>query len=259
MIDREASFLVDGLRLLGRVYLAEEGSPQPAVCVCHGIPHGGPDTHYDVRGRGYPELAERICRGGFTVMIFNFRGTGDSQGNFDIMGWTRDLGAALDYLASLPEVTGSGLRLLGFSVGAAVSIYVAVQDMRVSSVAACACPAEFNSLVSKGSALEVVTHFRKVGIIRDRDFPDSDGGWLHSFQQISPLRYVSRLSPRPLLLVHGSQDETVPVSHARKLYAEAGEPKRLVIIDGAGHQLRRDERAVVEVVSWLRSQSIAQP
>jgi fermentation-respiration switch protein FrsA (DUF1100 family) len=257
VISREVSFLADGLRLSGRVYLVAEGSPQPAVCICHGIPHGGQGTDSDVRDRGYPGLAERICREGFTVMIFNFRGTGDSQGNFDIMGWTRDLGAALDYLAGLPEVAGSGFKLLGFSGGAAVSVYVAAQDMRVSSVAACACPAEFDALVSGGSALEVVTHFRKVGIIRDRDFPDSAGEWLDGFRLISPLNYVSRLSPRPLLLVHGSRDKTVAVSHARRLYAEAGEPRRMVIIDGVGHQLRRDERVVAKVVSWLKSQNRA--
>jgi fermentation-respiration switch protein FrsA (DUF1100 family) len=254
VINREVSFLVDSLRISGRVYLAAEGSPQPAVCVCHGIPHGRQDTDSDVRDRGYPGLAERICREGFAVLIFNLRGTGDSQGNFDIMGWTRDLGAALDYLVTLPEVVGSEPALLGFSGGAAVSIHVAAHDKRVSSVAACACPAEFDSLVGCG-APEVIEHFRRVGIVRDRDFPDSAEGWLDSFKQISPLKYVSRLSPRPLLLVHGSQDETVAVSHAHRLYAEAGEPKRIVIINGVGHQLRRDERAVAKVISWLKSQS----
>jgi len=259
VINKEVSFAVDGLRLSGRVYLAAEGSPQPAVCLCHGIPHGSQDTDSDVRDRGYPGLAERICREGFTVLMFNFRGTGDSQGNFDIMGWTRDLGAALDYLAALPEVAGSGPALLGFSGGAAVSIHVAAHDKRVSSVAACACPAEFDSLASGGGAPEVVEHFRRVGIIRDPDFPGSAEEWLDSFRLISPLNYVSHLSPRPLLLVHGSRDETVAVSHAHRLYAQAGEPKRMVIIDEAGHQLRQDERAVATVVSWLRSQSWTQP
>jgi fermentation-respiration switch protein FrsA (DUF1100 family) len=238
VISKEVSFAADGLRLSGRVYLAVARLPRPAVCICHGIPHNSRDNAPDVRDRGYPGLAERICREGFTVLIFNFRGTGDSEGNFDIMGWTRDLGAALDYLETLPEVAGSGLKLLGFSGGAAVSVYIAAHDKRVSSVAACACPTDFASLVADGVAPEIVAHFRSVGIIRDWDFPDSAEEWLDSFRLISPLKYVSRLSPRPLLLVHGSQDETVDVNHAHRLYAEAGEPKQIVIIDGAGHQLR---------------------
>ncbi len=259
MISREVSFTADGLRISGRVYLAKQGSPQPTLCVCHGIPQGGRGTGSDVRDRGYPGLAERLCREGFGVLIFNFRGTGDSQGNFDIMGWTRDLGAALDYLAALPEAAGSGVSLLGFSGGAAVSIYVAARDARVSAVAACACPAEFDSLVSGGSALEIIEYFREVGIVRDRGFPVSSEEWLDGFRLVSPLEGVSRLSPRPLLLVHGGQDETVAVSHAHRLYARAGEPKRLVIVSGAGHQLRRDERAVAKVVSWLKSQRGVKP
>jgi fermentation-respiration switch protein FrsA (DUF1100 family) len=254
VISREVSFTVDGLRLSGRVYLAADRAPRPAVCLCHGIPHGVKDTDTDVRDRGYPGLAERICREGFSVLIFNFRGTGASQGNFDIMGWTKDLGAALDYLTTLPEADGSELRLLGYSGGAAVAVYVAAHDERVSAVAACACPADFSVLASGGGgAAEVVAHFRKVGIIRDRDFPASAEEWLDSFRVVSPIAYVSRLSPRPLLLVHGSQDETVPLSHAQRIYAEAGEPKRLVIIDGVGHRLRQDERAVATASNWLKS------
>ena len=55
--------------------------------------------------------------------------------------------------------------------------------------------------------------------------------------------------------MHGSQDETVNVSHAHKLYAQAGEPKQIAIIDGVGHRLRQDERAMTIVIAWLQSQA----
>jgi putative redox protein len=153
-------------------------------------------------------------------------------------------------------VGGSSLSLLGFSGGAAVSVYVAAQDERVSSVAACACPAEFNSLVTEsGKSPSIIDHFRSIGIIRGGGFPPSIKDWLDGFRQVSPIDYVSRISPRPLLLVHGSQDEVVAVSHARKLHAQAGEPKQLVIIEGAGHRLRQDERAMAVVTRWLKSQA----
>jgi fermentation-respiration switch protein FrsA (DUF1100 family) len=190
------------------------------------------------------------------VLIFNFRGTGGSGGNFDILGWTHDLGAAIDYLWSLPGVGGSGLSLLGFSGGAAVAVYVTAQDKRVSALAACACPAEFDSLVTEsGQSLFIIDHFRGIGIIRDKGFPPSTKDWLDGFRQVRPVDYVAQISPRPLLLVHGSQDEVVAVSHAHKLYAQAGEPKQLVIIEGAGHRLRRDERAIAVVTRWLKSQA----
>lgn len=256
MLNREITFEVDGLRIVGQLYLPGGSASPPVVCICHGIPADAPAANTRIKDRGYAGLAEDICREGFTVLIFNFRGTGNSQGNFDILGWTHDLGAAVDYLWILPEVSGSSLSLLGFSGGAAVSVYVAAQDKRVSSVAVCACPAEFNSLVAEsGESPSIIDHFRSIGIIRDKSFPDSTEVWLDGFRQVSPIDCVSRISPRPLLLVHGSQDEVVAVSHARKLYAQAGEPKQLVVVEGAGHRLRQDERAMAAVTRWLKSQA----
>lgn len=256
MIVRVVAFAADEIKISGQLYLPGDGGepPYPTVCICHGIPHGVPDANPDPDDGGYPALAERICREGFAVLIFRFRGVGDSGGNFDILGWTRDLGAAVDYLWVLPEVDRSHLALLGFSGGAAVSVCVTAQDSRVSSVAACACPAEFDSLKAVFAEGEsIVEHFRGIGIIRDRDFPYSDEEWLGNFSLVSPLKYVSGIAPRPLLLLHGSQDEVVDVNHAYRLYAQANEPKEIVVIDGAGHQLRRDERAVAVIINWLKA------
>ena len=62
-----------------------------------------------------------------------------------------------------------------------------------------------------------------------------------------------RLSPRPLLVLHGSDDESVPVFDARVL-ADAHGAADLRIIDGAGHQLRHDPRAVAVLLGWLDRQ-----
>jgi len=249
MLSMDFTLEVDGLDISARLYLPDGKTPYPTVCVCHGIPAGIPDPS----DRGYPLLAEQICRHGFGVLLFSFRGTGASGGNLDILGWTRDLEAAIDYLLALPEVDRSRLVLLGFSGGAAVSIYVAAQDGRVSSVAACACPAEF-TLFSKTDELpSLIDHFRSIGVIRDSDFPPSAEEWLNGFKLVSPIDYVAGISPRPLLLVHGSRDETVAVSDAYRLYDKAGGPKKLVIIDGAGHRLRRDDEAMAVVLDWLKS------
>ncbi len=249
MHTKPVALEVDGLNIVGQLYLPAGDMPYPTVCVCHGIPAGIPDPS----DRGYPLLAEQICRQGFAVLIFNFRGTGASGGNLDILGWTRDLRAVIDYLCALPEVDRSRLYLLGFSAGAAVSVYVAAQDSRVSSVVACACPAEFTFFTRSDKPQSLIDHFRSIGAIRDNDFPPSTQEWLNGFKLVRPIDYVAGISPRPLLLVHGSQDETVEVSQAHRLYAQAGEPKQLVIVEGAGHRLRRDERAMAIVLDWLKS------
>jgi fermentation-respiration switch protein FrsA (DUF1100 family) len=239
---------IDGINIVGQLYLPEGKAPYHTVCTCHGIPAGPPDPN----DKGYASLAEYLCSNGLAVLIFNFRGTGLSGGNIDMPGWTRDLGAMLDYLYALDEVDKSRLSLLGFSGGAAVSVYVAAQDKRVSAVVCGACPAGFGEWTRRDPQ-SLIEHFRDVGAIRDSDFPPSPRQWLDGFEVVKPIDYIARISPRPLLIVHGDKDETVSVDDARRLYAKAGEPKKLVIVEGAEHRLRHDQGAMAIVLEWLKS------
>ncbi len=244
---------VDNLQLPGEVYLPENMKlPCPALCLCHGIPSGKPSSSDD---RGYPGLAEIFCAAGFITLIFNFRGAGPAEGNLDMLGWTRDLEAAIDYLASLEEVDKSRLCLLGSSGGAAVSIYVTANDPRVSSLATFACPADFGFMADKQRAKATIDHFRSIGVIRDADFPPSEDEWLDSFNKVTPLQCIGRISPRPLLLIHGDKDDLVPVEHAHRLYEKAGQPKELVILAGAGHRLRLEEKAITTALEWLKAKA----
>src|SRR3972149_3531049 len=130
---------IEGISLVGQLFLPDFKEKYPLVCLCHGIPSGELPRPDD---GGYPELAEKLCRGGLAVYWFNFRGTGDSGGNIDLAGWTRDLQAVIDYLWGRDNFDKSRLSLAGFSAGAAVAIYVASKDPRVAGVVTCACPAE---------------------------------------------------------------------------------------------------------------------
>jgi len=243
----------DGLRISGQIFFPDIKPLYPAVCICHGIPNDVQSATTDIKERGYAGFAERLCREGFAVLIFNFRGVGSSEGNFDLTGWTTDLKAAIRYLWSQDDIRRSSVYLLGFSAGGAVSICVAAEDRRISAVAACASPSEFESyfVTEKGPA-PVVEHFRNVGIIRDKDFPPSPDEWLQTFQKVRPLDYVQDISPVPLLIVHGTADETVDVSNARKLYDKAGEPKDLHLMEGVSHRIRLDEASMNIVIDWLK-------
>jgi dipeptidyl aminopeptidase/acylaminoacyl peptidase len=249
MLKKNISLNIEDFAINGRLFLPGDEAPYPMVCVCHGIPGGGPP---DPNDGGYPLLAERICGHGFAVLIFNFRGTGISGGNIDLSGWTRDLTAVIDHMSTLPEVDKSHIALLGFSGGAAVSVCVAAQDSRVSCVAACACPADFFLLIESNKPESYIDHYRKMGAIRDDDFPQSAEAWIDGFRQVSPINYVAEIAPRPLLLIHSDDDETVAISHAHRLYEKAGEPKQLVELNGAGHKLRHDDRVLDTFVDWFR-------
>ncbi|MGQ9545812.1 MAG: alpha/beta hydrolase [Dehalococcoidia bacterium] len=246
---REVRFQADGLNLVGQLHVPSGNKVHPALCICHGIPAAPPDP----ADKGYAPLAQRFRDAGFLTFFFSFRGTGKSEGNLDLLGWTRDLQAALGFLYELKEVDKRRLFLLGFSGGAAVSIYVAAHDPRVSLVVTCACPADFRSLSQKQTPLDSIQRFRQIGAIRDRDFPPSVEEWERGFDTVSPIQWIDKVSPRPLLLVHGDADELIPLEHAYKLYQKAKQPKELKIIPGAKHRMRLEKAAMDFVVDWLKA------
>jgi dipeptidyl aminopeptidase/acylaminoacyl peptidase len=246
---RRIRLQADGLELAAELHVSSGDKTRPTLCICHGIPAAPADP----TDKGYALLAQRFCHAGFITLIFNFRGTGKSEGNLDILGWTRDLQAALDFLYSLKEVDKNHFCLLGFSGGAAVSVYAAAHDPRVSMVATCACPADFHSLRQRETPLEAIQRFRQIGAIRDKGFPLSIEEWQKGFEVISPINWVDRISPRPLLLVHGDADELIALEHARRLYQKAREPKELKIIPGAKHKMRLEKAAMDFVLDWLRA------
>ena len=249
MSIKRVSLEVEGLHLAAEIYLPAGRGPHPAICICHGVPA---KRTPDPTDRGYPLLAEKFTKEGFVSFIFNFRGTGESEGNFDMLGWTRDLRSAIDYLLKLDVVDKSRLSLMGFSGGAMACVYCAARDKRVSSVVACACPARFFDISEFSRVEEFLAHCRQVGIIRDSNFPPSVEGWAKGFDEVRPVKWIHKISPRPLLIVHGDSDQTVPLSHARELYRKAKEPKEISIIPGAEHKLRLSEPAMNTALAWLK-------
>jgi dipeptidyl aminopeptidase/acylaminoacyl peptidase len=243
---------IDGLRIVGETFLPSHPEPPfPALILCHGIPAKvkNPDDG------GYPALAERFGQLGFEVLIFNFRGTGESEGDFDMRGWARDLEGALNFMRSDPRVDPRKIFLMGFSAGGAVSIYVAAHHPEVAGLIACAAPAEFGDILTPQGGSDFLHYARDVGIIRDPRFPPVVEEWRKNFERIQPLRWVERIPPRPFLLLHGTQDEVVPADHGRRLYEKSGGKAELVLIEGAGHRLRLDEAAMKRAAQWLIRES----
>jgi putative redox protein len=245
---------VDGINLLAELYLPtnNKNSAFPSLCICHGIPSGKPPDQND---KGYPLLAEHFCSEGIATIIFNFRGTGFSEGNLDMLGWTRDLEEVIDYMYQCVEIKKDSLSLMGFSGGAAIATYVSARNDRVASVVLCACPSEFGFAYKAETADSWVEHFREIGVIRDEDFPPSVSEWLKGFEIIRPINWIKKISPRPLLIVHGDQDSVVEPTHAWTLFEEAGQPKEIAIVRGGDHKLRLNREAIGIVLKWLKRQS----
>ena len=223
----------------------------PLVVLCHGIPRGEKQEK-DGRDEGYPGLAREFAKKNLACAYFNFRGTGESGGDFYLPGWQDDLRAVLDHL--LERVGVEKVFLVGFSGGAATAACVAAADSRVDGAVLAACPAHFGALFTKEKLPEILERGRKIGLFRTPGYPEDPQGWLKSFQQVDVRRAVGKIAPRPLFIIHGEEDELVPLEDARLIYNAAREPKEIYLVPGAGHQLRREPRAVEKIIGWLQKQ-----
>jgi putative redox protein len=224
-------------------------TPPPGLIICHGFPAGpgGAATS----GQTYPELAQRLAADtGWVVLAFNFRGTGASEGDFSLGGWLDDLRAAIDHLLA----TGvSGVWLLGSSTGGALAICQAGEDERVRGVATLSARADFSDWAANPERL--LDHARSIGVIRNRAFPADPVAWGRELAEIRPTALIGKIPPRPILLIHGAMDDTVPLEDARVLADAAVDAVELRVLGEAGHRLRHDPRAVALVIGWMDRQA----
>jgi putative redox protein len=225
--------------------------PRPALVLCHGFPAGPRGAL--TSAQTYPDLADHLsAETGWTVIAFNFRGAGDSEGDFSLLGWLDDLGAVVDYAVDLPR--SGGVWLAGSSAVGALALCAAADDDRIRGVATLAAPADFADWASDARAF--LAHCRYVGVIRDADFPSDAESWAGEFKKLQPLTAAAGIPPRPLLLMHGSDDPSVSVSDARALADAADGQADLRVITGAGHRLRHDPRAVAALMGWMERQGV---
>ena len=240
----------DGLVIRGKIMFpsARPSMQYPALIICHGIPGSGEARPAD--DPGYEALMERFSGLGMAAVFFNFRGCGESDGDFDMMGWTRDLRAVIDKIVNTPHVDQTRIVLLGFSGGAATSICVSADNSNVFALASVCSPATFE--IFQKDPQEILKDFRDRGLIRNPDFPPNVDLWIKSFKEIEPLRWISYFKGKHLLIAHGDEDELIPVSAANELFTKAPAGiKELDIIHGGKHRLRNNQECLDMLDNWF--------
>ena len=243
-------FPSDGVDLAGHLSRPRvaPGTWTPAVVISHGFPTVQRGSARSALS--FPELADRIANEmGWYALAFNFRGCGGSDGDFSLQGWLDDLLAAADFARSQPDV--GGVWLVGFGTGGALSVCAAARDAAVRGVAAVAAPADFDDWASHPRRL--LQHARDLGMVRDPAFPRAFDRWSKELRALRAVSCAEELAPRPLLVLHGADDDLVPGFDAR-VVADAHGDAEMRIIDGGGHQLRHDPRGVAVLLGWLDRQ-----
>lgn len=245
MIKREKVSITSGeVHLGGTLFFPEMPKRIPGVCICHGIPR----DNKPVEEKKYPALAEKFCERGCAALIFNFQGASGSGGEFSFSGWARNVSDVISYLASHPRIDAERLGLMGFSGGAFVSWSVVAKDSRIKAFASCSSPSDLTGMriIEEG-----IKYAKKIGILRINDVDKARKELRIDSQKLNPLKWAEKISPRPVLIIHGAQDDLIPVKNAYELYEKAKEPKKILIFENTDHVIRNNEDAMNTVADWI--------
>lgn len=216
-----------------RGWLLQRHPSTPAILACGG--YRAPRS--DLLG-----ISSSLWRAGYNVLLFDYAGYGDEPGPVTL-GYQElsDARAALRFLRL--RCPGASLGTIGFSMGAAIAIMVGAREPHVRAVLA-------------DSPFTDQREILRYHIARDLRLPPStlidfvarlllgviDRRLFRRFgfrlADVNPLVDVARLAPRPLLLIHGEADRTIPLEHTRRMERAAraaGVPVEACYVPAAGH------------------------
>jgi hypothetical protein len=192
----------DGTKLFG--WYVESAATSAVVLWCHG--NAG-----NIINR--LENLRELYRIGLSVFIFDYRGYGRSQGSPSEEGLYQDALGAYDYLTRTRMIRPERIVIFGRSLGATVAAEVASHK-----------PAAGLILESPFPSIEAVAKFHYGGL---------PVHWLigAEFALIDRLPQLSL----PKLIIHGDQDDIIPLELGRQVFEAAKPPKSFYVIEGAGH------------------------
>lgn len=266
---QKVSFFSAGHRLAGMLYTPADLAPdeqRPAVVLCVGYTY--------VKEMVMPELAKVLNRAGYSALLFDYRGFGESEGpRWRLMPHEQvnDIRAAVTFVADQPHVDPERLAVVGISLGGSNAITAGAIDQRIRAVAAIEpmgrgerwlrslrphwqwldfqsrLTADRSQRVRTGQSERVDPSDIVVPDPASRDFLDTVAQEFPQMKcdlpletaeallEYEPEAVVGQLAPRPVLFIHGDNDRLVPLEESRSLFAQAGEPRRLEVLPGVSH------------------------
>jgi alpha/beta superfamily hydrolase len=227
-------FLSEGERIRGDFVLPKERGRFPGICKFHGLP-GSQDQ---VSG-----MAASLAKAGFAVLTFDFRGFRRSEGRFSLAGEIADANAAINHIRKSGYAWSSWLGVYGASFGGAVAICAAASNMDVSAVGIRAPVYDTEWFSHNPMILEGMKEYilEAPGEMRGHTTADHVSNAFRKMGEdaklYNPMRLISRVSPRPILVTTGDADTLIDLEGVQRLHKEAGEPKEIHVVAGADHIL----------------------
>ena len=228
----KVSFKSEGYRISGVLHLPEQKNPR-CVIASHGLLSGK-------NSEKYIALGEQISREGMAMLRFDFRGIGESEGREEdntISKKIADLSSAIDFIRTYP-ILGNRIGLIGSSLGGFLSLIKASGDKQIKAVVIWATPLHLDDLGSKK---------------QEEDYPLPPEAFFEDLPKHRLLPLLHKVSN--CLVIHGEEDELVPLDQALGIFYNLSVPKEIHVIGGADHRLTdpaHRQRAIELSVDWFK-------
>ncbi len=259
MAEVGVTFENEGQLLHGMLHIPDHGTRHACVIFLHDYTSNRIGDHCI-----FVKAARYLCERGFVCLRFDFRGSGESEGDFAEMTLDSEISdalAAIDLVRNSDDFDVSAIGLLGQSLGGSVALCVA-GDAQVSSLALWAPTIFVDYLVERGGevvkdpyawlpqtyqeALKKVGKIDIGGFLRGRAF-------FESLKRIDPLESLARYNG-PVLVIHGGEDSVVSPLNSELIYDNVIGRRRLVLIDDADHTFSStvwEKQVIEETYQWL--------
>ena len=170
--------------------------------------------HGNAENIGYGlEHLRALAKIGVSILAVDYRGYGKSQGKPDEAGVYQDADAAYDYLIKQRHFRAEDIFIYGHSLGGAVAVDLASRRPCGGLIVQSSFTSA-RAMARRMFAIPLIAY-----VVKSR------------FDSLQKIRDVHA----PILIVHGTRDEVVPLRMGQQVFAVAPEPKRFYPIQGAGH------------------------
>jgi fermentation-respiration switch protein FrsA (DUF1100 family) len=262
---KPVSFLSENSTIVGNFYLPKKGANEkvPGIILCHGFA--------GVKELLLPAYADKFAENGFAVLMFDYRGFGESEGEPGRLVprlQIEDIKNAITFLTTQPEIDKDRIGLWGTSYGGANAIVAASNDKRVKCLCVQLTFGDGERVITAGMSVEDIGRFKemlakmlqkKAATGKEMMVPISkvlsDEQSKKFFQEYAAnaslqikIPYLTvfetmnhkpeamlRSIAIPILIVGAEKDLVNPIAESHSLYQQANEPKELFVIKDATH------------------------
>ena len=235
----------------------KKGERAPAIVMLHGFTGHKSEAH-----RLFVHVARALCNAGYIVLRFDFRGSGDSDGEFEDMtvpGEVSDAARAVDFISELDMADPKKIGVIGLSMGGRVAAILASKDKRIKFVILySAALTSLKEKFLKGLGKEDLEKLERGEAVHIGNGWYLKKGFFETVDSPVPLEVLDKIKV-PVLIIHGDSDKVVPLDGAIKGYEmlkNLNDRNELYIIKGGDHVFTRKEHTqevIEKTLEWLSS------